>query len=193
MPHLTFFKAILFSFNSQESKLGPQTEISNSDQHYLLKHGVSIQLMGDLQFGVQLVQVHGREVHDVADVEVEDPVVVVVHAQDVAQREGVPLGGEEGLDLRVGREGDCLGGRFGFGLGRLDAYVKQGPASCLLQMALSDVIRIAHIVSHFFSLKLFHHPFQLLKDRMTLHNNLSDHIKLIMYMERVISLPTLTP
>jgi len=31
---------------------------------------------------VQLFKAHGKEVHDISDVEVEDPVVLVLHAQD---------------------------------------------------------------------------------------------------------------
>jgi len=37
-----------------------------------------------------------------------------MHSQDVAKGEGVSLGREEGLDLREGLEGDCLGRGLGF-------------------------------------------------------------------------------
>lgn len=120
---------------------------------------------------------------------------MVVHAQDVAQRKRISLGGEEGLDLGEGGEGDGLGrGFMGFGvLGRLDAHVKKRPACCFLQVAFSHVVGVAQVVTHFFTLEVFHYLLEFFQNWLALHNYFTYHVQLVVNMEGVVSFSTLAP
>ena len=99
MPHLRILQAILLLcdalaiqlllmarllqlLGSQEPQLRAHTEVAYREEDDLFEHCVSGQLMTIVDVEVEFFEGHGQQVHDVADVQVEDPVVLVFDAED---------------------------------------------------------------------------------------------------------------
>lgn len=55
-------------------------EVSCDNQHNFLQHGIFAQLMALLNFSVQLISSQTVKVHHVANVEVENPVLLILNA-----------------------------------------------------------------------------------------------------------------
>lgn len=99
MPHLRILQAILLLCNtlpvqlmfiarllqllrSQESQLCSHTEVAHRQKNDLFEHCVSWKLMTIVDVEVKFFKWHGEQVHDVADVKIEDPVVLVFYAEN---------------------------------------------------------------------------------------------------------------
>ena len=91
-------------FLQDEADLGGNAEVGRSDEHNFLQHRVLRQLVRVLDARVQLLLFHHVQVHHVADVQVENPVLRVLHSEGVAHIQFEPLVFLDVHQLFQGRE-----------------------------------------------------------------------------------------
>ena len=70
-------------FLQDETNLGRNAKVTGRDKDDLLKHRVFSQFMSVLNLGVQFLLLHHIEVHHVANVQIEDPVLRVLDSERV--------------------------------------------------------------------------------------------------------------
>jgi len=98
VPHLAVFKAILPSFAisfvifhalffvlpldllAEESKLGTDAEVGDREENDLFEHGVPAQFVTVVNVEVEFFEAHRKQVHNITDIQIEDPVVLVFDA-----------------------------------------------------------------------------------------------------------------
>ena len=66
-----------------ESNLSGDAKVSRGDQHDFLQHCVLGQLVSILDVSVQLLLLHHVEVHDIANIQVEYPVLRVLDTESI--------------------------------------------------------------------------------------------------------------
>jgi len=74
----------LFLLFNNKLHLGCNTEISCDNQYNFLKHSIFAYFVALLNFSIQLISAQAVEVHHVANIEVENPVLLVLNAKIVA-------------------------------------------------------------------------------------------------------------
>jgi len=65
----------------QESKFSPNAKVRNCKQNNLLHYGISAQLMGVVSIQVHFIATQRLKVHDIADVQIEDPILLLLSDQ----------------------------------------------------------------------------------------------------------------
>eukprot|EP00350_Pseudokeronopsis_sp_OXSARD2_P001904 CAMPEP_0170548312 /NCGR_PEP_ID=MMETSP0211-20121228/6640_1 /TAXON_ID=311385 /ORGANISM="Pseudokeronopsis sp., Strain OXSARD2" /LENGTH=380 /DNA_ID=CAMNT_0010853801 /DNA_START=666 /DNA_END=1808 /DNA_ORIENTATION=- len=147
----------------QKPQLSPQAEVRHHKQNDLLQHGVFVEFMGAVLLGGELISVHGGQVHDVADVQVEDPVITVFDPQDIPHIQLELVVVFEEVDLGFLLEGD-LELFLGF---FLLAFVE------LVPLPLAETVHSPELVDD---------PHELADHWLHLHNHRLQHLGLLLHI-----------
>ena len=65
----------------QKPQLSAHTEVRYSQEDDLLQHGISAKLMGVVNMQVHLFSAQGLQMHNVSNIQIEDPVVLLLRTQ----------------------------------------------------------------------------------------------------------------
>ena len=75
--------ALLRELGSLEPNLSSNTEVGHDIENDLLQHRVFGQLLEDVGLGVELIWIHGGQIHNIANIEIVDPIIVVLDSKGV--------------------------------------------------------------------------------------------------------------
>lgn len=90
---------LLLHLRGLEADFGAHAEVGNHIENYLFQHSVLRELLEHIGLSVQLIAVHRSQIHDISDVEVVDPIVVVFHTEGIPDVDLVALIRFEGLNF----------------------------------------------------------------------------------------------
>ena len=98
VPHFwgPYFKVLLWTlfllhFCRLEPYFRANTEVSNNIKNNLLQHRVFRQLLENIWLRIELIWVHWSKIHDVTNIQIVNPVVMVFHAERVTHINLEPL------------------------------------------------------------------------------------------------------
>lgn len=149
-------------FLKNEADLCGDAEVSRGDEDNLFKHSVFGELVGVLDLGVELLLSHHVQVHHIANVQVEDPVLRVLYAQ------GIP---HVQLESLISLQVDQL-------LQTGETYFQSAPPVLEITLAVLFYHFLVAVDSCFlaFVFKLFYNRCQLLQQRVRLDYQRLEHL-----------------
>lgn len=100
-PHLDILLSALLLLHlcGLETDFSAHTEVGNNVENNFLQHCVLGELLEHIGLSVELITVHWCQIHDISDVEIVNPIVVVLHTKGIPDVNFVALIRFEGLNF----------------------------------------------------------------------------------------------